>query len=177
MTERLASRRRARRRIPLALASLSCAAIAAISAWPPTPRLVWNGSLSAPVGLYHVIPAASLARGDMVVAWPPPEARRLAAERHYLPGNVPLVKRIAAHRGDHVCGVGERLFVNGRPVAMRRVADARGRILPRWDGCETLGAGRYLLLMPAAPDSFDGRYFGAVDGAAILGKAVPLWLR
>src|SRR3546814_4504188 len=85
-------------------ASDLCAGLAAALAGtliaPPRPRFVWNASASAPVGIYAVGDAAPLARGDMVIARVPDEYRMLAARRHYLPANVPLVKRVAAASGD-----------------------------------------------------------------------------
>lgn len=162
-----------RARIGLA-AALACAALAAPGLMDAAPRLVWNPSASAPVGLWRVAPGATPGRGDMALAWTPDPYRRLAAERRYLPGNVPLLKRVAAVEGDRVCGIGEALFINGRLAARRRDADAHGRPLPRWTDCRTLGTGEVLLLMDA-PDSFDGRYFGPVEATAIIGRATPLW--
>lgn len=142
----------------------------------PAPRLVWNASSSAPIGLWRIHPGNRLRTGDMVLARTPNSVRALAANRHYIPANVPLVKRIVAGDGDNVCALGVMLFVNGRPVAKRHVRDRHGRLLPWWQGCERLRDGRLLLLMDR-PDSFDGRYFGPVDGQAIIGRATPLWLR
>lgn len=141
---------------------------------PPQPRLVWNASASAPLGLYAVASEARLARGDMVIAWAPRSARLLAAQRHYLPRNVPLVKRVAAVAGDRVCAPGAVLSINNRPVARRRAYDAAGRAMPLWRGCATLGHGQFLLLMDA-PGSFDGRYFGPTERADVIGRATALW--
>lgn len=141
----------------------------------PPPLLIWNPSASAPVGLYAVLPGAGLERGDYALAWPPTTARSLAARRHYLPRNVPLVKRVAATGGDRICARGQRIMVGQRIVA-RRHADAQGRPLPAWQGCRTLSQGELLLLMPH-PHSFDGRYFGATQRVQVIGKAVPLWVR
>ena len=142
----------------------------------PAPRLVWNASASAPIGLWRVHPGVPLARGDMVLAHMPARVRQLAASRHYIPANVPLLKRIVARDGDDVCALGDAIYVNGAPVAKRLVRDRMGRILPGWVGCETLGGGRLFLLMDRA-DSFDSRYFGPLEPEAIIGKANPLWLR
>ena len=144
---------------------------------PPLPRLVWNASASAPIGLYAVSPGAVLKRGDMVIAWPPVEARQLAASRHYLPSNVPLVKRIAGVVGDTICAIDRVVTVNGRPVAVRRASDAAGRPLPAWQGCIRLAPGMLFLLMTETPDSFDGRYFGPTLAQDAIGKATPLWVR
>lgn len=162
-----------RARIGIA-AALACAALVAPGLIDTAPRLIWNPSASAPVGLWRVAPGEAVTVGDMALAWTPAPYRLLAAERRYLPGNVPLLKRVAAVEGDRVCGIGEALFINGRLAARRRNADARGRPLPRWTDCRTLGPGETLLLMDA-PDSFDGRYFGPVEASAIIGRATPLW--
>ncbi|MES2046617.1 MAG: S26 family signal peptidase [Pseudomonadota bacterium] len=170
-----ARRTRLRRRAVLLGAGIGCLGLTI--ALPPLPRLVWNASASAPIGLYSVSPGAVLKRGDMVIAWPPAEARHLAASRRYLPSNVPLVKRVAGIAGDTICAVDRVVTVNGRPVAIRRAADAVGRPLPAWQECIRLGPGMVFLLMAETPDSFDGRYFGATLAQDVIGKATPLWLR
>lgn len=170
---------RVRRRWRTASVGLCAALVTAIlwsAASPPRPHLLWNASASAPVGLWRVVPGARVGHGDMVIARLGPPWRSLAARRHYLPANVPLLKRVAAMSGDRVCAFGPWIFVEGRVVAVRRGADRLGRPLPWWQGCTTLRDGAALLLMDD-PASFDGRYFGPVDRHAILGKAVPLWLR
>lgn len=141
------------------------------------PRLVWNASASAPVGLYVVGDGAALVRGDMVIARVPGEFRMFAARRHYLPANVPLVKRVIAAAGDEVCAVGPRVMVNGRLVARRLDRDGAGRPMPWWSGCAELRSGEYFLLMTDSTASFDGRYFGVTDAGDIVGRAQLLWRR
>ncbi len=171
---RLRQRRRARRLVAgLAIGSV---ALGLTIAWPPAPRLVWNASASAPIGLYQVYPGAPARAGDMVVARLPGGFRMLAAERHYLPANVPLVKRVAAVAGSQVCAGGRTILIDGRPVATRQTADPHGRTLPWWDGCVDL-RGRQLFLLMDAPDSFDGRYVGITDDSDVVGRAVLLWRR
>ena len=168
-------RRRPRRpRVPLTLTGFGLAAIGFAALAGPVPRVVWNASASAPLGLYWVNDATP-SRGDLVLAEPPGEARRLAAERGYLPEGVPLVKRLAALSGDIVCAVDDTVFVNGRSVARRLAHDGRGRPLPRWTGCRMLAGDELFLLMENVPDSFDGRYFGPTRGTTVLGRLVPLW--
>lgn len=169
-----ARRRRLRRRGVLIGAGI--AALNLTLVFPPAPRLVWNHTASAPVGLYLVTPGAPLAPGDMVVAWPPEPARTLAAHRHYLPSGVPLVKRVAGAAGDTICASGDRVMLDGKPLARRLAVDPSGRPLPRWEGCRRLRQGSYFLLMTLRPDSFDGRYFGVTGERDIIGKARPLWL-
>lgn len=161
--------------------AISCgvlaAALAATLLAPPRPRLVWNASASAPVGLYAVGETVPLARGDMVIARVPVEFRSFAARRHYLPANVPLVKRVAAAAGDEVCAAGARVMVNGRLVARRLDRDGAGRPMPWWSGCAELGPGEYFLLMADSTVSFDGRYFGVSEARDIVGKAWLIWQR
>jgi len=145
--------------------------------FPPAPRLVWNASASAPIGLYFVRPGVRVSAGDMVIAWVPEPWRHLAATRHYIPENVPLVKRVAGAAGDVTCATGDRITLNGRLVATRRAADGMGRPMPWWRGCRTLRDGEYLLLMASATASFDGRYFGISRASDVVGKAYPLWTR
>jgi conjugative transfer signal peptidase TraF len=154
-----------------------CAALVATMVFPVRPLLLWNASASAPVGLYRVVAASVISRGDMVVARTPLAVRALAAARRYVPADVPLVKRVVAGPGDRVCAIGATITINVHDVAARRDRDRAGRALPWWEGCVTLGRDALLLLMPDAPESFDGRYFGPTSRADVIGKANALWLR
>ncbi|WP_230588541.1 S26 family signal peptidase [Sphingobium yanoikuyae] len=106
----------------------------------------------------------------------PEPFRALAAVRRYLPRNVPVVKRVGAEAGDEVCALGDQVFVDGRPVVMRKKFDALGRGMPSWHGCRMLQRQQLFLLMDSA-DSFDGRYFGVSEGTDLIGKAQLLWRR
>ena len=173
---RAAKARRAQLRRRIAVTAAGIAVLLASAALPTAPRLVWNASASAPIGLYAVTPGASAEPGDMVIARVPDRFRRLAAERRYLPMNVPLVKRVAAQPGDEVCALGQEIFVNGRWTAERRLVDGQNRPMPIWSGCIRLH-GRQLFLLMDNPASFDGRYFGATEERDIIGKARLLWRR
>ena len=140
----------------------------------PMPLLVWNATLSAPIGLYAVDPWRPVEVGAMVVAWIPSRWRKFAEGRRYLPEAVPAVKRVAAGTGDRVCARGLTIFINGRPMAQRLARDGAGRPMPAWTGCFVLDSGHVFLLMPAER-SFDGRYFGVTRRTDLLGWAIPLW--
>lgn len=173
---RVARREQRSRSAAAALAAFTVTALVASMLWQPRPRLVWNASASAPIGLYAVTSPDHVRVGEMVVAWTPEPARSLGAERRYLPSNVPLVKRVGAVAGDRVCAIGEAVWVNGRHVGARREVDGAGRRLPTWTGCRELAPGEYFLLMET-PDSFDGRYFGVTRHEDLVGRAVLLWAR
>jgi len=165
-----------RLRLTMLAGIVAVAAIVAPLALRPAPRLVWNMTPSAPIGLYLVSPGAPATRGDMVVARLPPGVRTLADRRRYVPASVPVVKRIGAVAGDGVCADGPWLWIAGRRVARRLARDRRGRPLSEWRGCRTLAASEILLLGGAA-DSFDGRYFGPQSRSTIIGTARLIWAR
>ena len=165
-----------RTRIVAIVASVvAIAGLAAPLSHPP--RLIWNASASAPIGLYEVRSQSTFARGELVLVRPPQWVRTFAAARGYLPNTVPMVKRIAAENGDIVCRDKDAITINHRVVAHALLADREGRTLPTWSGCHKLGEGEIFLLMDSVRASFDSRYFGPVPTTAIVGKVVPLWTR
>ena len=173
---RSASLRAPRRRVHLLTLGLVSVVSSAGSPWirPPV-QLVYNASPSVALGWYLLVPASRFTDGMLVIARLPSVAARLAAERDYLPITVPVVKRVAAHRGELVCERSRILSIDGRPVARALMADSAGRPLPAWSGCHTLARGEYLLLGDGRSDSYDSRYFGPVMARAILGRAIPVW--
>jgi conjugative transfer signal peptidase TraF len=152
------------------------AALGSLS-WRPRPVLLWNATPSSPPGLYAITSAGNLRRGELVAAWAPGPARRLAAERNYLPSGVPLVKPISGIAGDRVCAKGNYIFVNARLAAARRPRDSLNRPMPSWSGCRVLRPGELFLLSKGVPRAFDGRYFGVTRRNELVGKATLLWRR
>ncbi len=141
-------------------------------------KLTYNASASAPVGFYRIKAPGSLKRGAFVVVPTPPGFRMMAAKRHYLPFNVPLIKRVVALSGDEICRHGQTVFVNQKPVATALSKDSQDRFLPVWQDCVTLKQNQFFALMDR-PDSFDGRYFGPLNTGDIVGIAIPVitWRR
>jgi conjugative transfer signal peptidase TraF len=120
-------------------------------------------------------PNASVGRHDLVLAWLPDEVRRTAAERRYLPSNVPIIKPVAAIFGDTVCASGDDIAINETVMAKRLAHDRQGRSMPTWQGCKTLRENELFLLAAGVSDSFDGRYFGTLEASQVVGTLVPLW--
>jgi type IV secretory pathway protease TraF len=108
----------------------------------------------------------------MAVALPEPWAG-WAARRRYIPLGVFALKRIVGVAGDKVCAVGPAIFLNDKMVAHRAQRDAVGRLLPHWTGCVRVPSGGWFLLNAPA-QSFDSRYFGLVNTAALRGAATAL---
>ncbi|PZU06093.1 S26 family signal peptidase [Sphingomonas sp.] len=138
-------------------------------------RFIWNASASVPLGLYRIDPTPAMRVGDMVAVRPSPALSRFMADRRYVEANVPLLKPIAAMDGATICRLGLRVTINGRTAVAALARDRFGRPLPTWSGCYRLRPDQLFLIAPAHPDSFDGRYFGPVSKAQILGIATPLW--
>lgn len=152
------------------------AAAALLSAVLPMSRvLIWNATASVPTGLYHIRGTASLQVGERVAIDPPPHLRRFLTARGYLPTGVPLLKEIAALSGDVVCRKGGRITISGKMVGEARARDSRGRALPDWQGCRTIADDEIFVMNRRARDSFDGRYFGPITRAQLIGRANPVW--
>lgn len=158
-------------------ASAFAAVFVAIAVADPFPRVIWNASASAPIGLYRIHPDRDPAIGALVAITPPERLSRWLSARGYLPEGVPLLKHVAAKAGQRVCRTGDVVSVDARRVAIARARDGRGRPLPVWQGCHTLESGQLFLLNPSVADSLDGRYFGPLPASTVIGRATPLHLR
>ena len=154
----------------LALSALAFSALAEVRPW-----LIYNAVPSAPLGFYRVLTPAPVEVGDLVLV-PVPEAfRGLVEARRYLPPGVPLIKRVVARGGDHVCRFGFAFLIDGVLRAEARERDRFGRPLPLWHGCRELEPGEVFAMMLDRPNSFDSRYFGPINADSIIGKLRPVW--
>lgn len=157
---------------------VSCAAIGLIivaSAATLAPKLVWNPTNSAPTGLYW-IDQRDPKLGEFALVTPGAAAADLVARRGYLPPDIPLVKRVSARAGDEVCRGNHAILINKIHVADALMVDSLGRELPQWRGCFTLQSDEIFLLNDHEK-SLDGRYFGATKLEAVIGVAIPIWVR
>jgi len=157
------------------LAGAVTAATLATLTVPVSRYAVWNATTSVPTGLYAIRGKASLLVGERVAIEPPPDLRRLLANRGYLPARIPLLKRVAAVSGQRVCRFAHGVTIDGEYVGAARARDRLGRPLPTWAGCHTLLSGELFVMNPAVSDSFDGRYFGVLHLADVIGRATPVW--
>lgn len=142
---------------------------------PVSHYAVWNVSPSVPTGFYAIRGKASLHVGERVAIEPPTALRHLLAERGYLPIGVPLLKRIAAVRGQRICRFRHGVTIDGSFAGVAHSRDRLGRRLPAWFGCRTLRAGELFAMNLNVPDSFDGRYFGILRLTDVIGRATPVW--
>jgi conjugative transfer signal peptidase TraF len=143
----------------------------------PAPRLLWNASASAPIGLYAVHPTDDPHVGELVAILPPEPLARWMAARHYVPLGIPLLKHVAAKAGQQVCRHGVDILIDGKVAATAKLRDSHGRPMPQWRGCRRLQSGELFLLNRSVPDSLDSRYFGPLPAARMIGAAQPLFVR
>ena len=143
----------------------------------PAPLLVWNASASVPIGLYQVTPAAHLTVTDLVVALPPALLDAMLADEGYLPRGVPLIKRVLALPGQTICRTGGFVTVDRILMGSAREKDRNRHPLPSWQGCRVVATDHVFLMNWDEPNSLDGRYFGTLPLASVVGRAEPLWTR
>lgn len=143
---------------------------------PRHPKLVWNASASAPIGLYVLQSADPLHKQDLVAIMPTLAQENFLAARHYLVNGALLLKHVAALGGQHVCRKEAQILIDWVSVAQVQQRDRLGRMLPAWRDCRRLKEGE-IFLLNAVPDSLDSRYFGPFNKGAILGRAIAVWTR
>ncbi len=136
------------------------------------PRLIWNRTHSAPIGLYR-LSSDPVSLGDWALMSASSDPARWAQNRGFVGPNWPLLKRISALPGDEICRIGAMISINGEPVASALASDTRGRLLPVWTGCAILSEDQVFLLN-AHPRSLDGRYFGPASVSDLDGVAVEV---
>ncbi|MBX5141247.1 S26 family signal peptidase [Rhizobium lentis] len=154
------------------LAAMGAVAAAAI----PTPiKLIWNATASAPVGLYTIEAADAIAVPELVAVMPPEPLAHFMVARGYVGSGVPLLKRVFGMPGQKVCRTGRTITVDAVEMGEALERDRMGRDLPVWQGCRMIAEGQIFLMNWEAPDSLDGRYFGALPASAVIGRAIPLY--
>jgi conjugative transfer signal peptidase TraF len=152
---------------------VSALAVAAIAAKPlinPVPLVIWNASKSVPIGWY-LVAKRKPNLGEIAVIRPPEWIEIYASARGYLPLQTPLLKPVRAIKGSIVCRFGRYVFIDGKRVARAKHLDTNHRMLPLWNGCQTLKSDDVFML-GMYRDSFDSRYFGPIKRSQILGTAV-----
>ena len=106
-----------------------------------------------------------------------------AKERGYIaagfcPGDYGLMmKRVLAAENDRIVLTEAGVRINGEllPSSSPLATDKEGRAMPRHQFSDyTLGKAELLLMSDVSGTSFDGRYFGPVDGSQVRGVIRPI---
>jgi len=163
------------RLVSLIATSVAALGLTASLFFHPLPKLIWNASLSVPIGFYTVHPAGRLRIAELVVVRPPVALAQLLANRHYLPEGLPMLKRVLALPGQIVCRNVRTITVDGTAMGEAFDRDTQGRALPVWQGCRRVRDGEIFLMNWQSNASFDGRYFGPLPTTSVIGRADALW--
>jgi len=142
-----------------------------------------NMTASLPYGLYREVDVP-VQRGVLVLAClPQGPLAELARQRGYLsPGHcparlAPLIKPVVAVTGDQVAFADAAVQVNGVALANSAALphDPSGHSMPRpFPRLQRLAEGQVLLVSSYNPGSFDGRYFGVLEGSTVVSVVVPV---
>ncbi|GJL86610.1 S26 family signal peptidase [Hyphomonas sp. KY3] len=142
------------------------------SIFDPLDRLIWNRTASAPTGIYWLSDEPFI-HGRWVVVSSQSAVVEWAETRGYVGKDWPFLKQIAGMPGDEICRNGHEIRINSEPVAIAKIVDSSGRMLPVWEGCSVLQSDEVFVLT-AHPASLDGRYFGPIKQSDLDGTAIPL---
>lgn len=135
-------------------------------------RFYLNTTPSVPTGIYIVrVGRLPTSREDMFTFYPPAHAAQILYGRGWLAPGAPLTKQSAGLPGDRYCVDAGQVSVRGVRLSHVYEQDRTGFRLVHPQGCSTLSQGQFLPLGLNAPNSYDGRYFGPVDQASIVGTA------
>jgi conjugative transfer signal peptidase TraF len=163
-------------RVATLLTTLGAAALVMFTmGTKPAAHYIWNASESVPTGLYRLQPTGRLFGTELVAIEPPEPLATILADGLYLPRGIPMLKRVLALPGQTVCRDDLTITVDGTRVGEARERDSRGRPLPVWQGCRVVGEDEVFLMNWQSAGSLDGRYFGPLPTAAIVGRAKPLF--
>lgn len=143
-----------------------------------------NTSESIPLGIYRSS-EGPVKKGDFVLFCPPPSlVFDMAKERGYLAGGLCpggygyMMKDVAGISCDIVTVNDDGVRVNGilLPESRPLQADPAGRPLPHFQADSyTLGRSEVLLMSNVCSLSFDGRYFGPINGSQIKAVILPVF--
>lgn len=133
---------------------------------------VLNLSPSMQKGIYLLKEIDELKKGDVVVLNIPSNIKEILYSRGYLPKNIKtLLKEVVAVEGDKVHVTYNKLYINGEFKGEIAEVDPKGRVLVSYVKDGVLKSGEVFLL-GKGKNSFDSRYFGAVEKNEILKKTI-----
>lgn len=136
----------------------------------PQTMVFRNITPSMPLGWYLRNPVGEPVKGAIIAFKPP-----AIALVHGWPADIPLLKHVAAAGGDKVCSDGKAVAVNDQFIGSVMTRLPNGRPLPVWKGCQVLLDDQVFPIATGIPDSFDGRAYGPIKTADVIGVFWPVW--
>lgn len=137
-----------------------------------------NMSPSMELGIYKLYEIDSLEKGDIVYTEIPPDIKKILLERGYIfTENINhFIKRIAAIPKDEVKIESNYVLINSNlyPMSYIKEIDSEGNLLESKLKDGAIIENEYLLLGDTL-DSYDSRYWGAIEKKYILKKAKKIF--
>ncbi len=165
-----------KRWLPLILSLSLCGIFAVIAATLSSPKIILNTTDSLPHGFYWVEETQSIAKGELFAFRVPEAFREMVKSRGWLPADGYLLKPVIAMSGDHVCIQDGWLKVDQLRLVKIAKRDNQGRDLPQLTLCRKLDEGELFVVNDKYAQSFDSRYFGAINRSNVIGKVVPAYI-
>jgi conjugative transfer signal peptidase TraF len=144
--------------------------------------VVINISSSMPLGLY-IESKGNIQRGDIVELCLPYPHQKLALERRYIGhggrcnGVDPVVKQVLAVPGDDVLLADNFIEINRKRFwFVTKPFDGKGRPLNAYPRGEYYNTAGYWVIGTNDPNSWDSRYWGAIDAKQIIAKLYPIFI-
>lgn len=135
-----------------------------------------NTSPSQPLGIYRALKFdGRLDAGDLVLFKPPKAMHSYVYGRGWLKEGRMMLKNVGALPGDLYEVTDEAITINGQYVGPISKVDSDGLPMPCLRGRFKVNEGEFLPISTHIPNSFDGRYFGAVSIKEIKAKAVLVY--
>lgn len=136
--------------------------------------LTYQVTASLPKGIYLIYPTKNINRGDIVIFYPPNNAKIFLAKNKWAPLSNILMKKVVGMPNDFVCNKDSKVIVNKKYFGKMYYFYAKGKRMPYVSFCAKLQSEQYLLLSNFIDRSYDGRYFGPVYRNQIIAKAKKL---
>ena len=136
-----------------------------------------------PLGFYQRIDTSKIKQGDLVSVCLPKQIAAIALQRGYLRSGscpsqvIPVLKQVIAIPGDTVTLTDSNIIVNGfKYLAPFMPMDHNKQPLQKFipNGIYRSSGGYWIYGANDAVNSWDSRYYGAVNRAAIIGVYKPL---
>ncbi|WP_372712935.1 conjugative transfer signal peptidase TraF [Ilyobacter sp.] len=135
-------------------------------------HLTINVSSSLPRGVYWLAEAEEIERGDMVLFNIPKKSEKYIHGRKYLKKDIKkLLKKVVATEKERIVRIDDRLYINGKFHSYIKSKDSNGRTLPYLSTRDLQPRFNELFVLGTNPNSFDSRYFGAINRSEIEKKA------
>lgn len=144
-----------------------------------------NTSLSMPTGIYRAV-SQPIIKNSLVAVCLPQASAQFGKQRGYLgsgeciENTEPVLKQVVAVGGDEVQVTAQGIWINNHLLPHSKVLtqDEQGRPLASqvFNIRKKLTANQFWLYGTASPKSWDSRYYGPIEYAAVRTVMVPVWI-